>query len=197
MAALPHYLATATCITCSSVFYERDEDGCPEIPGQRCAIEGCPSWICDGGCLDHHSLACDCGQRVCPEHIVERQGFGRMCSACAERLVSVCRECDAAPVERRYADGLGACSACDATLHRETYGFPACPECGHRFWVRDMDSRVFTRRGGLVVVENPRRMFACACGLKFTREMAAGEKKEPASEASRGLFAPREGRISL
>lgn len=189
MSALPSCMVGATCITCSSVFHAWDEDGAPEIPGQRCAIGGCPTWICDASCAEHFSLVCGCGQRVCQEHIVRRHGFDAMCAACATRLVSVCRECDELPVENRYADGLGTCAACHTKRRNETYAMPDCPDCGHRMWVRDLDERVYRSRH-VEVLQRPGRMFSCDCGLNFTREAAAAARKEPQTETRRVLFAP-------
>jgi hypothetical protein len=108
---------------------------------------------------------------VCQEHTVERKGYGRICSACEERLVSTCANCSVAPLQHRYADGLGACGACHRELDGATRGLRIAPTCGHRYWVRDLEERVFDN-GRQRVVERPGRMCRCDWGLNFTREAA-------------------------
>jgi ribosomal protein L32 len=129
--------ATATCITCSTVYRDRDEDGAPEIPGQRCASPDCPVWICDGECSEHFSFVCECGGRFCPEHRVELYGMS-LCLSCATRQWNTCQECGAAAVEHRLEDQGGLCAPC---YHRlKSTGYPKCPVCHHRFWVHRIDS---------------------------------------------------------
>lgn len=180
---------TATCLTCGSVFSgHRDEDGAPEVPGTFCVAPGCEVWICEGGCLEHHSFHCPmCAGRVCSEHTVARQGWGRMCSVCAERLVTICQECGADPVVHRYADGLGTCESCHRKLARKARRFPSCPDCKHPYWVSDLDERIHVNgKTGFAVVERPGIMYRCDCGLKFTREAAVAAKPPAIEPGTKG-----------
>jgi hypothetical protein len=80
-----------TCPTCDARYNcDRDEDGAPELPGQRCADPTCPAWLCPN-CLEHHSFHCDgCGERFCSDHAVQiPDGTPRplkCCVACAAVL---------------------------------------------------------------------------------------------------------------
>jgi len=173
--------ATATCITCSHVFYrlERDEDGAPEIPGQKCAIPECETWICEAGCSDHHSLHCECGRRVCQEHIVQRAGFGVLCRACADELTCLdgCGNCGA--TTEGWQSGL--CNECreeDNRIERLAAELASVPSCESR-------QRIIERaQSAAEVVNGLRAHDMSGCGLcraltqaSETRRTAQGEQR--------------------